>query len=146
MILCCSHISHDTSSCRFALLSFLGCCLIPFCIDSCKDAVHTCPCCGQVVGRYQRLNMWNTKLSLLFGVFIWHHPWIVFMSSTNIRLSRPFFVPCPLAYDRMTRISRLCTQMCLMDFRLLHDFVWWISNVFTAFLRSSMSFFVIGDI
>ncbi|CAD5113777.1 DgyrCDS2945 [Dimorphilus gyrociliatus] len=38
------------------LLGFvIGCCLVPFCIDGCKDVVHTCPNCRQVVGRYNRM-------------------------------------------------------------------------------------------
>ncbi|XP_055336462.1 LITAF domain-containing protein-like [Paramacrobiotus metropolitanus] len=32
-----------------------GCCLIPFCIDSCKDAVHSCPNCQHYFGKYRRL-------------------------------------------------------------------------------------------
>lgn len=34
---------------------FMGCCLIPFCIDSTKDVVHTCPNCHQHIGRYNRM-------------------------------------------------------------------------------------------
>ncbi|XP_055336464.1 lipopolysaccharide-induced tumor necrosis factor-alpha factor homolog [Paramacrobiotus metropolitanus] len=34
---------------------WLGCCLIPTCIDACKDAVHTCPNCKNFIGKYKRL-------------------------------------------------------------------------------------------
>eukprot|EP01017_Pseudomicrothorax_dubius_P050730 TRINITY_DN964_c0_g2_i1.p2 TRINITY_DN964_c0_g2~~TRINITY_DN964_c0_g2_i1.p2 ORF type:complete len:115 (+),score=25.76 TRINITY_DN964_c0_g2_i1:134-478(+) len=28
-----------------------GCCLIPYCFDDCKDAVHTCPTCNNVLAK-----------------------------------------------------------------------------------------------
>jgi lipopolysaccharide-induced tumor necrosis factor-alpha factor len=34
---------------------WLGCCLIPFCIDDLKDATHSCPNCRQVLGQYRRI-------------------------------------------------------------------------------------------
>ncbi|XP_076472122.1 LITAF domain-containing protein-like [Babylonia areolata] len=33
----------------------LGCCLIPCCVDGCKDVTHTCPFCNNTVGRFRRL-------------------------------------------------------------------------------------------
>ncbi|CAF1969129.1 unnamed protein product [Rotaria magnacalcarata] len=36
---------------------FLGCCLIPFCIDALKDKVHFCPNCSVVLGEQKALNM-----------------------------------------------------------------------------------------
>mmetsp|Transcript_44481 Transcript_44481/g.71287 ORF Transcript_44481/g.71287 Transcript_44481/m.71287 type:complete len:97 (-) Transcript_44481:92-382(-) len=34
---------------------FLGCCLVPFCLDNCKDVTHICPDCKREVGRYYRI-------------------------------------------------------------------------------------------
>ncbi|BFZ03701.1 hypothetical protein BsWGS_06740 [Bradybaena similaris] len=33
----------------------LGCCLIPFCLDGCKDVIHTCPNCQQQIARFSRM-------------------------------------------------------------------------------------------
>jgi len=34
---------------------WLGCCLIPFCIDDLKDTTHYCPNCKQVLCQYRRI-------------------------------------------------------------------------------------------
>ncbi|XP_059009883.1 lITAF domain-containing protein isoform X2 [Mustela lutreola] len=34
---------------------FLGCCFLPFCVDSLMDVKHTCPVCRQELFRYHRL-------------------------------------------------------------------------------------------
>ena len=33
----------------------IGCCLFPFCMESCKDIVHNCPNCQHIIGRKDRL-------------------------------------------------------------------------------------------
>ncbi|CAG9800593.1 LITAF domain-containing protein [Chironomus tepperi] len=33
---------------------WLGCCLIPCCIDECMDVHHKCPACGTYLGRHRR--------------------------------------------------------------------------------------------
>lgn len=35
------------------LLSFIGCCLYPFCSDECMDVVHCCPVCKNKIGVYE---------------------------------------------------------------------------------------------
>lgn len=39
----------------FVVGCFMGCCLIPFCMDGAKDVVHTCPSCRQQIARYNRM-------------------------------------------------------------------------------------------
>lgn len=34
---------------------WLGCCLVPFLIDSCMDVIHTCPNCRAPLGKFNRL-------------------------------------------------------------------------------------------
>lgn len=56
-----TNVSYETGGLTwliFAILCFVGCWLcacIPFCVDDCKDVVHTCPSCGFVLGHYRRL-------------------------------------------------------------------------------------------
>nr|ACN70008.1 LPS-induced TNF-alpha factor [Pinctada fucata] len=34
---------------------WLGCCLIPFCINGCKDVIHSCPNCRHTIGKFNRM-------------------------------------------------------------------------------------------
>ncbi|KAJ8925138.1 hypothetical protein NQ315_001320 [Exocentrus adspersus] len=35
------------------LLCLVGCCCIPYCIDSCQSQNHYCPNCGAYLGTYE---------------------------------------------------------------------------------------------
>ncbi|GAA48275.1 lipopolysaccharide-induced tumor necrosis factor-alpha factor homolog [Clonorchis sinensis] len=39
----------------FFIGGVLGCCLIPFFVNTCKDAKHICPVCNTELGIYKRL-------------------------------------------------------------------------------------------
>ncbi|EAS01697.2 LITAF-like zinc ribbon domain protein (macronuclear) [Tetrahymena thermophila SB210] len=42
-----------TYQCCFLLLFFTGCFCIPFCIDNCKDKIHSCPKCESQLGYFE---------------------------------------------------------------------------------------------
>jgi lipopolysaccharide-induced tumor necrosis factor-alpha factor len=48
-------ITYVTSLMMFMSGCTLGCFLIPCCMDSCKDVVHRCSTCRQIVGEYHRI-------------------------------------------------------------------------------------------
>ncbi|XP_033746167.1 lipopolysaccharide-induced tumor necrosis factor-alpha factor homolog [Pecten maximus] len=33
----------------------LGCCLLPFCLDTAKDVLHICPNCSYTIARYNKM-------------------------------------------------------------------------------------------
>ncbi|VDD81453.1 unnamed protein product [Mesocestoides corti] len=43
-----------TRCCIFCFRGCFGCCFIPLCVDYFKDAVHTCPYCGAILGTKSR--------------------------------------------------------------------------------------------
>lgn len=50
-------ITYRTGSFTWILagsLVLFGCCLLPFCIHSCKDVIHLCPRCEHILGVYKR--------------------------------------------------------------------------------------------
>jgi lipopolysaccharide-induced tumor necrosis factor-alpha factor len=54
-------VSHEVGAMAwviFAVLCLVGCWIcafIPFCVDDCKDTVHSCPNCNAIIGRHKRL-------------------------------------------------------------------------------------------
>ena len=53
-----THVEYEVGneSCYGALIlafcgCFCGCCLLPFCLTECQDAVHSCPECRVIIGR-----------------------------------------------------------------------------------------------
>lgn len=58
-IVSCVHYDVGTMAWLLCAIMFIFscwiCCFIPFCVDSCKDAIHTCPNCSVTLGVYRRM-------------------------------------------------------------------------------------------
>ncbi|XP_063726337.1 lipopolysaccharide-induced tumor necrosis factor-alpha factor homolog [Symsagittifera roscoffensis] len=48
----------------------LGCCLIPFCVDQCKDAYHTCPNCNASIGTHSALEGWRHRRARRYDAYL----------------------------------------------------------------------------
>ena len=92
-----SWISHFSTISLFSSL-FLGCCLVPFCLDNCKDVTHICPDCKREVGRYYRIwrciwtIMWRScaqnnstywNIHDILNVFFFRREWILFNDAST---------------------------------------------------------------
>ncbi|KXJ29847.1 Lipopolysaccharide-induced tumor necrosis factor-alpha factor-like [Exaiptasia diaphana] len=49
------NLTYFAASALCVLGCWFGCCLIPFCMDSCKDVIHICGNCRAPIGKYNRL-------------------------------------------------------------------------------------------
>ena len=57
-----SQVKHETGLITWLIAGGLcllgcwaGCCLVPFCVDACKDVEHYCPNCRALMGRNKKL-------------------------------------------------------------------------------------------
>jgi len=47
-------ICFDVFVLRVSCRGGLGCCLVPFCLDGCKDVIHVCPNCRYQISAWRR--------------------------------------------------------------------------------------------
>ncbi|KAK2174103.1 hypothetical protein NP493_829g01060, partial [Ridgeia piscesae] len=54
-------VSYDTGTFTWLIAAIvclvgggLGCCLVPFCLDGCKDVIHVCPNCRNQISAWRR--------------------------------------------------------------------------------------------
>ena len=48
-----SAIQHIFAFCCCIFGLWLGCCLVPYCMDDLKQVTHSCPSCGATLGTYK---------------------------------------------------------------------------------------------